>query len=59
MNVTIKGGKITIVMDLNAKGTPSASGKSLLHATTRGNIDSGVEVGGKSLTLSVNAYTKA
>ena len=58
MNVTIKGSKITIVLDLNVKGTPSASGKSLVYATTRGNIDAGVALGGKDLTIGVNVFAK-
>lgn len=61
MNVTVKGDKLTIVMDLSVKGTPTKSEKNnnMLHATTRGNIDAGIQVGGKDLIVSVNAYTKA
>lgn len=56
MNVTIKGSKVTIVMDLNTKGTPSKSGKSLVYATTRGNVDAGVELDGKALIIGLNLF---
>ena len=58
MNVTIKGNKVTIVMDLNKEGTPSKSGASLVYATTRGNIDAGVQLGGKDLVIGVNLFAK-
>jgi len=52
--VTIKGNKVTIVLDFDKAGVPSKSGKSLVHATTRGNvaIDGG-------LSLGVNLFSKA
>lgn len=59
MNVSIKGNKLTIVMDFNKAGTPSASGKSNVHASTRGNAETEIEVNGRTLVLGLNAYTKA
>jgi hypothetical protein len=48
--------KVEIPFD--KKGKLSGSGKSLVHATTNGNKETEVEVGGKNLVLGINAYTK-
>lgn len=37
--MTVENGKLTIVIDLNAPTTPSASGKTDVIASTRGNAD--------------------
>jgi hypothetical protein len=34
----VEGDKLIITVDLNRQGTPSKSGKSLVVATTRGNV---------------------
>ena len=39
--------------------TPSASGKTLVVASTRGNQKTGVQIDGKDLYLGVNAYVYA
>jgi hypothetical protein len=39
--------------------TPSASGKTLVVASTRGNQKTGMQVDGKDLYLGVNAYVYA
>ncbi len=39
--------------------TPSASGKTLVVASTRGNQKTGVQIEGKDLHLGVNAYVYA
>ena len=49
----VEGNKLIIEVDLTAKGTPSASGKNLVIATTRGNIN----IGG--VTVGLNVYKKA
>jgi len=54
-SVKVVGTKLTIVMNLQ-EPAPSASGKTLVVASTKGNIRTGVEVNGKPLTLGVNAY---
>ena len=46
MNVEIKGNKLCIEIDLE-KPTPSASGKTLVVASTRGNAVTTTEVDGK------------
>jgi len=47
-----------ITVDLQ-EPTPSASGKTLVVATTHGNQPSGVNVNGKALIVGVNAYLRA
>lgn len=37
---------------------PSKSGKSLIYATTNGNLNTGLKIGGADLILGLNAYTK-
>ena len=41
------------------KPTPSASGKTLVVASTRGNQKTAVQIDGKDLYLGVNAYVYA
>lgn len=55
----IKDGKLIVTLDLDLKGTPSASGKTLVHASTRGNMQTTCMVNGKALVIGVNAYTPA
>ena len=57
MTVEIKGNKLSIEIDLE-KPTPSASGKTLVVATTRGNTVTTAEVDGKPITIGLNAYIK-
>lgn len=54
----IKDGKLIITMDLDETGQRSASGKTMVHASTRGNITTGTLIKGKPLVLGVNCYTK-
>jgi hypothetical protein len=51
----IEGNKLIITCDLE-KPTPSASGKTLVVASTRGNIKTSCMVEGKPLTIGLNAY---
>jgi len=57
MNVEIKNNKLYIEIDLE-KPTPSSSGKTLVVASTRGNVMTHVEVDGKPVTIGLNAYIK-
>jgi len=45
--IVIKGNLVTITLAFDKAGVPSKSGKSLVHATTRGNItvDGGLSLG--------------
>lgn len=55
--VDIKKKELTIVMDLETP-TPSASGKTLVVASTRGNATSDARVDGQPVVVGVNAYIK-
>lgn len=57
MNVSIKDNKLTIVIDMQAP-TPSATGKSLTVASTRGNMTTTATVNGKPVIIGLNAYIK-
>ena len=58
MKVTLKDNVLTIVMPCGDP-TPSKSGKSLIVASTRGNQTTSVQVKGKPLVVSLNAYVSA
>lgn len=55
--VEIRDNKLCIEIDLE-KPTPSSSGKTLVVASTRGNVVTEAEVDGKHITLGLNAYIK-
>jgi hypothetical protein len=57
MSVEIKNNKLYIEIDLE-KPTPSSSGKTLVVASTRGNVVTSAEVDGKPVTIGLNAYIK-
>lgn len=59
MKAEIKDKKLIIEIDLDEKRKPSASGKSLVVASTRGNVTTDVKVDGKPLVVAVNAYIKS
>lgn len=50
-----KAKTLTLVLDLE-EPTPSASGKTLVVASTRGNARTDAQVNGKALVVGVNAY---
>ena len=49
---------LTLVLELQ-EPTPSASGKTLVVATTHGNVPTDVQVNGKPVIVGVNAYIRA
>lgn len=49
---------LTLVLDLQ-EPTPSASGKTLVVATTHGNVPSEIQVNEKPVIIGVNAYIRA
>lgn len=55
IQVSIDGKQLVIRADLETP-TPSASGKTLVVASTRGNLRTSVEVAGKPVTVGLNAY---
>lgn len=57
MEVKIENGKLIIIIDLQ-KPTPSASGKTLVVATTHGNMSTQCVIDGKKVVIGLNAYIK-
>ena len=56
---TGKDRKLQITMPVETELTPSASGKTLCVATTHGNIQTELELNGKTVVVGVNAYIYA
>ncbi|KKK65834.1 hypothetical protein LCGC14_2970130 [marine sediment metagenome] len=57
MKAELKDGSIVITLDCEQKDPPlSASGKSRVVASTRGNVQTSLQVKGKNVTVGVNAY---
>ena len=61
MQASVTKDKLTIVLDFDPKGRVSGSGKSRVHASTRGNRPAIVKIDGKELelTIGINAYSPA
>ncbi len=57
MEVTIKDGKLVIEIDLQ-EPTPSSSGKTLVVASTHGNMVTNAMINGKPVIIGLNAYIK-
>jgi hypothetical protein len=57
MKVTISGNILTIEIEMQ-KPTPSATGKTLVVASTKGNQVTNATVDGKPVTIGLNAYIK-
>jgi len=58
MKASIKDGILTISIEINKELKPSASGKTLVVASSGGNIATSCEVNGKAVTIGLNAYIK-
>jgi hypothetical protein len=58
MKVEIKGNKLVIEIDMENPPKMSSSGKSLVVASTHGNMVTTAMVNGKAVTIGLNAYTK-
>ena len=56
MKVTVKDNVLHIEMDMTTPPVPSASGKTLVVASSRGNFKSAAMVNGKPITIGLNAY---
>jgi len=57
MKASLKDGKLTIVIDADDKAAqPSKSGKTRIVASSRGNVQTGLQVNGKNVVIGVNAY---
>jgi hypothetical protein len=57
MDVKIENGKLLISIELQ-EPTPSASGKTLVVATTHGNMPTQCIINGKPVVIGLNAYIK-
>jgi len=57
MDVKIENGKLIISIELQ-EPTPSASGKTLVVATTHGNMVTQCLIDGKNVVVGLNAYIK-
>jgi hypothetical protein len=57
MDVKIENGKLIISIELQDP-TPSASGKTLVVATTHGNMATDCMIDGKKVIIGLNAYIK-
>lgn len=55
IEVTIRENKLYIIADLETP-TPSASGKTLVVASSRGNMKTAAVVNGKNVVIGLNAY---
>jgi hypothetical protein len=58
LSVTREGDTLVVRIPIQ-KATPSASGKTLVVASTRGNQKTAVQIDGKDLYLGLNAYVYA
>jgi hypothetical protein len=58
MQATIKDGKLMIEIELQTPPTPSASGKTLVVASTHGNQVTSLMIEGQPVVIGVNAYIK-
>jgi hypothetical protein len=57
MEVKIENGRLLINIELQTP-TPSASGKTLVVASTRGNVKTDCIIDGKPVVIGLNAYIK-
>ncbi len=58
LEAKIEGNKLHIIIDTQTPA-PSASGKTLVVASSHGNVTTTCVVNGKPLTIGLNAYIKA
>ena len=59
MQVTRKDGKLTIVIDEESELLPSSTGKTLVVASSHGNMPTGIQINGQVLRVGVNAFIPA
>ena len=56
MKVTVEGNELVIRLPLHRPPVPSASGKTLVIASTRGNQKTDAVIDGQRVVIGVNAY---
>lgn len=57
MNAEIKGKQLILTIDLQTPA-PSASGKTMVVASTHGNVPTGAVIDDKPVFVDVNAYVR-
>ena len=58
MNARIEGSNLIITIPVNPTPTPSASGKTLVVASSHGNTATAAVVNGKPVIVGLNAYIR-
>ena len=58
LTATIEQGELVIRLPLENPPTPSKKGKTMIIASSRGNVTAGLVIDGKPVILGVNAYVK-
>jgi len=58
METSIENGCLVVRIPLESPPRPSSTGKTLLVATTGGNVLTTAKVDGKAITLGLNAYVR-
>jgi polysaccharide deacetylase 2 family uncharacterized protein YibQ len=56
MNVTIEGKELVIRIPMQSTPQPSKSGKTLIVASSNGNVTTSCTVDGKAVVIGLNAY---
>jgi len=56
MKVSIENNELVIRIPVENPPQPSASGKTLVVASSRGNVKTDVTIQGKPITIGLNAY---
>ncbi len=56
MKVEIKGNELIVTIPIQSPAVPSASGKTLVVASSRGNFKSEAKIDGKNVIVGLNAY---
>jgi hypothetical protein len=59
VQVTIKDGNLIVAVPLQTPTPSKSSGKTLVVASTHGNVKTTVEVNGKPVTIGLNAFIAA
>jgi hypothetical protein len=58
MKVSVEGRELVIRIEMEDLPKPSASGKTMVVASSHGNVNTGVMVGDSEVIVGVNAYIK-
>jgi len=58
MKVEILGNQMVITVPIAADPQPSASGKTLIVYSSKGNVSTAVQIKGKPVIIGLNCYTK-